>query len=615
MTRTILTFLLTISACFCFGQPVTELPLKTRLDSLAVAEIPQLNEPVDISLTNIPLSELVRAVANHVGLNINIDPSLSMQVNNNYSGVKAKDILYMLCTEYKLNCGIYGNIITLKKQPTNNSFISVEFNKDQGLLSYEVKNQPLENFTNEVTRQSGYNFFLMNGTGPIRLNGFAKDLDPFDALVGLGQSNGFVVSKEKEKIFIIEPLIKSNGRNSQSSMNSRLDNQVKIDDQHMITVSGNNLSCNQLFQTVSTKLKVPFQQLTQLEGQKTLSLDKVDYPTFLNTLVTGTKQTYKMQDGVVFLGNRGQKELKTNRIVKFLYRRVDSLSMMLPKNIFPQVEIKEFSELNSLIISGDADVLDDAEKKLKELDVSVPVVLIDVMIVDVKNSEELETGLEAGIARGDQKIEKGGKINPGIDYTMDASSINNAISSLGLTKLGKVTPNFYVKIKALEKNGVVDVKSTPQLSTLNGHPANLSIGETQYYEEKRNVYQGSLNPQLEALVTFKPVEAQLGVIIEPFVTGNGDVTLTVEVEQSNFTDRFKDDAPPGLISRKFESMIRVKNQEMVLLGGLEELQKERTRSGLPGIAKVPVLSWLFTNRTSKNNKSRLTIFIKPTILY
>lgn len=611
--RCLVTVVFIIIVANSYSQNYESSNLQYQLDSLSQSGIPQLNEPVDISLNNIPLSEFMRILANHTGLNLNVDPNLNISVNNNFSGVKAKDVILMVCDEYNLECSTYGSIITIKKRPQDNQKLDVIFDENKTLVSFEVKNTELDAFARELTKKTGINFFYTRPMAEKIINGFARDLPVMNALEGLAHGNNFVVKNEKDQLFIIEPLLAK--ERESTNFDFILEDRLQVDDQNRISVAGNNLSADLLFKTVTNKLNVPYHQLSSIEAEKTLSLEKVSFDDFLNALVSGTKQTYKYQNGILYVGNRMQQDLKTNKVVKFFYRRVDSLTEVIPKSNFPNLEINEFSEMNSLIITGDADVIEDAVLKIKELDVSVPVVLIDVIIVDVSNTDELQTGIEAGILKDGETLEKGGTLTPGIDYTMDASSVNSVIADLGLTKLGKVTPNFYVKLKALETNGSVDIRSTPQLSTLNGHPATLSIGETQYYEEKRNVYQGSLNPQLEALTTYLPVEAQLGIVIKPFVTGNGDVTLEIEVEQSNFTERFKDDAPPGLISRKFKSMIRVKNQEMVLLGGLEELLKEKSRSGMPGIARIPVLNWFFSKRTNKNNKSRLNIFIKPTILF
>ncbi|WP_163325480.1 type II secretion system protein GspD [Draconibacterium mangrovi] len=613
LKKNLLTILILCFSFMSYCQNTQKEPLELILDSLSNSSIPQLNEKVDLSLNNLPLSEFVRTISNHVGLNITISPSLNIPVNNNFSGVKAKDIILMLCEEYNLNCKIYGNIINLQPVSENSSKCTVKYNNN--LVSYHLENATLKEFTQQLSSLSDYNFFLLNNTESTLLNGFVDSLNIINAIQGLAKSNNLSIKIEPENIILFEPGL-PNGENSFVGNNYQsLDETIAVNEFGQITINGNNMVLNDILQNVVNKLDIPFHQDKPLLGEKKIALKNVSLEILLNSLVSGTQQTYKFQNGVLHLGNRAATEMKTTRIVKFNYRRVDSLIEMLPVNFLPNVELKEFAELNCIMLTGDADLLANAENKLRELDVSVPVVLIDVIIIDVSNTAELETGIEAGLASEDNPVTQGGTINPGIDYTMTASSINNAISKLGLTKLGKVTPEFYIKLKALETNGVIDIRSTPQLSTLNGHAADLSIGETQYYEENRNMYQGSLNPQLETLTTYLPVRAQLGVTIEPFVTGNGDVTLEVQVEQSNFTDRYKEDAPPGIISRTFKSMIRVKNQEMVLLGGLEEIQSEKSHSGLPLVARIPIIKWFFTKTIKRNNKSRLNVFIKPTILY
>jgi type IV pilus assembly protein PilQ len=114
--------------------------------------------------------------------------------------------------------------------------------------------------------------------------------------------------------------------------------------------------------------------------------------------------------------------------------------------------------------------------------------------------------------------------------------------------------------------------------------------------------------------TYKPVEAELKLEIRPLVAGNQEVTLNVLVEQSDFTERIEQNAPPGKVSRKFESIIRVKDQEMILLGGLEEASDSDTRSGVPFLARIPVINWLFSSKSKTKSKSKLNIFIKPIII-
>ena len=75
------------------------------------------------------------------------------------------------------------------------------------------------------------------------------------------------------------------------------------------------------------------------------------------------------------------------------------------------------------------------------------------------------------------------------------------------------------------------------------------------------------------------------------------------------------DAPPGTATRSFKSRIRVDNEDMVLLGGIDRNTREKGSSGLPLIARIPVLKWLFGVSTDNKVDEKLSIFIKPTVIF
>ena len=94
-----------------------------------------------------------------------------------------------------------------------------------------------------------------------------------------------------------------------------------------------------------------------------------------------------------------------------------------------------------------------------------------------------------------------------------------------------------------------------------------------------------------------------------------DVTLTIEAEFSDFISPDVKGAPPGNATRKFISKIRVKNEEMVVVGGLEEVSKSDIGSGVPLLSRIPIIKWLFSSRSKESTDSKLPIFVKPTIVY
>ena len=91
--------------------------------------------------------------------------------------------------------------------------------------------------------------------------------------------------------------------------------------------------------------------------------------------------------------------------------------------------------------------------------------------------------------------------------------------------------------------------------------------------------------------------------------------IEIEVSQSSFTPREFTDSPPGSVTRTFKSMIRMLDGEMILLGGIEKESSQNIGSGTPILSRIPIIKWFFSSKTKSNDKSRLNIFIKPTIIF
>ncbi|WP_298140172.1 type II secretion system protein GspD [Flavobacterium sp.] len=290
---------------------------------------------------------------------------------------------------------------------------------------------------------------------------------------------------------------------------------------------------------------------------------------------------------------------------------------IIPNEIKNGLDIKIDTELNSFIVCGPAENINRFESFIKYIDKEVPVVLIEVMILEVSRSATIETGIKAGI--GDKPVTTTGTVFPSADITYGAQTINNIINhfdGFGSLNIGKVIPNFYLSLKALETNGNLNIRSTPRLSTLNGHRAYLSIGETTYYVVTNQNFYGSQIPQTSEIKNYQPIDAELSLSIKPLVSGDGDITMDIKVIQSSFNGQKVDkDAPPGINSREFTSIIRVKDQDIIVLGGLEEKVKNDSGSGVPFLARIPVIKWLFSSRKREDSKKKLSVLIKPTVIY
>ena len=295
----------------------------------------------------------------------------------------------------------------------------------------------------------------------------------------------------------------------------------------------------------------------------------------------------------------------------------DAILGLIPKSITEGLEISTDVEQNAFLVNGNAQKIEAFKKFLKTIDKPVPVILIEVMIIEVSNSNSVSTGLELGL--GEAPTTDQGNIFPSTEINIGATSINKIIggfNGFGSLNIGKVVPNFYARIQALETNGFLKIRSTPKLSTLNGHQATLSRGERSYYAVTQTNTVGTLNPVITDVKNYFPIDADLSIGIRPLVSGDGNITLNINVLQSDFNGvRIDPEAPPGINSREFTSTIRVKDKDVVILGGIEETSRNNSGSGVPFLARIPLIKYLFSKRTRTASKSKLSVLIKPTIIY
>jgi len=620
-----------------YGQSESK-PIAAKLDSLSDT-IPALEERIDISVSGVPLNEFIRSIANNVSLNVTIEPTLSGTVANNFSDVKVKDVLLFLCREYNLEIVPIGNILSLRKrQPQSNKPKTpvntppdVTYNASQNLLSIDVQNDTLSGVVKRIIDESGENVILAPGLKQQMVSGYIKKM-PFDnVLKRFAFANDLEVEKTKDNFYLItkkqtqKTRAAETNQVSQSSQSNTVQKKLEELDASLnfsvrssdnISIEAFDVPVGDMIRLISDTLSINYVLLSQIQEKTNINVRNITYAEFLTRVLDGTSNTYTKINGIYVIGDDTALSLKTTQVAHLQHRPVNDLAEQIPNELKNTMEIIEFPELNSLFLSGSPIEVEKMEHFLNQIDKVVPVVLIKLIIVDVNKSHTVSTGIDAGLDKN--RANSTQKLSPGVDYEIGTKTIDKIFRKLdgfGWVNLGKVSPDFYLHIKAMEDNGILKIRSTPKLSTLNGHEATLSSGQKKYYKEERSNYIGNLNTSLSSTVTWKEVSADLKVTIKPIVSGDEQITLKVEVVQEEFTPREYEEAPPGSVSRNFKSMIRVKNQEMILLGGLDKIKTQNTGQGFPLLSRIPIIKWLFSSKTRSKDDSRLNIFIQPTIIY
>ncbi|SKC59267.1 type II secretion system protein GspD [Ohtaekwangia koreensis] len=609
--------------------------IKIHLDFLSDSLAPGLNESANFSVAGLSLQIFLRTLAESHDLNIQVDPSINVTLANNFTSVRVKEIIYFLCQEYQLDIRFINSImsfnkyiapkIPLPKQTVKK--LKIQYDPSLRRVSFDLLNDSLRAVVKEITRISDRNVVVSGGAEVENrlVTGYIRDLTLESALDKLAYTNGLRLIKTKDDVFILEanqPAISAVNFNSSSNNNAlsaqRISAQgdILVKDS-LITLDVVNFPILEVINQVSTQLGVDYIMFSEITGNTTAKVKRARYSEMLSFLFQGTNYTFKKREGVYLIGQRNQEGFRVSELIKLDFRTIEGVEKEIPSDMIKEVEIKILKELNSFILTGNKQKIDELVSFIKLIDQPIPNILIEVIVAEAQKSFSLQTGIKAFIS-SDSVPNTSGQIFPGLDLTLSSKSVNSILEKLdtkGIVNLGRVSPNFYTTLQALETNNNIQIRSTPKLSTMNGSKANLTIGESQYYVEQTQNITGGVTPITSTTQRFNKVEANLAITISPVVSGNEHITLDILAEFSNFSAPTVQNAPPGNKTRKFESKIRVKNEEVIILGGLEQLSKTEGGSGVPLLSRIPVLKWFFSSKTKKKEDNRLIVFIKPTLVY
>ena len=635
MKRLIITSVILLFSYIVYGQSRTKEERLSYIEKNLAAlstEMPGLNEKIELSVSDLDIQEFIRAIANANKINIHISPDLRMKINNNFSNVSVASILTFLCKQYDLDISFYNNILSISKWIPEEieapvaapKEINIRYDNINDKISMDIEQDTLARVAKEIAKKTGRNILFGNEIGNSLITFFIENVSVESAIDKLALTNGFIANATDDNcIYLEKPVTTQNNSNSSNNSNSRRRSKNKKNDFNYnikgdkVTLTTEETSINEVIFSISEEMKKNFIIYTPLQGNITTRIEDVTYDEFLNKILNGSKYSAVLNNGIYMIGERQIENIRETRVIQLQHRSIENLYEYIPKEIQKDVSIKEFPELNSMIVSGSRQSIDEIESFLHSVDKVVPVILIEVIMVSSNVYKNVSTGISFG--SGTAPSQSTISINGGISTTLSSTVLNNIISGINswgsFFNLGKVNSSFYLSLSALEDQGVVKVHSTPKLATLNSHEATLVIGETEYYKEVQNTVVGTESPQNIQSYEWKSIDANLSISIKPMYSGDDQITMEVKVSQSGFKQTAGNDAPPGSENKSFSSIMRVRNEEMVLLGGLEEKSSANTGSGIPVLSRIPVLRWFFSNRNKSKNDSQLNIFIRPTILF
>jgi general secretion pathway protein D len=293
------------------------------------------------------------------------------------------------------------------------------------------------------------------------------------------------------------------------------------------------------------------------------------------------------------------------------------------RQFFDLRRIAQLNSQNAIVVRATPDVLTLIGKVIDDIDKAKPEVVIQVEVLEAR-TDRLRTlgvlpGQSASVA-----------INPNATTTTGGSTTTptttnnitfNTLRTLNSSDYSVTLPNFTAT--AILTDSDTKIIQNPEIRSVDGQQATLKIGDripiaTGSFGTGLGVggvgTPGLVNPLVNTQFQYQDVG--VNVTVTPRVHPNHEVSLKAKIEVSSVTGQslIGGISQPIISQRVAEEEIRLKDGEANILGGLIQRTDQKTLNGWPGLARIPIIRYLFSTESVDHAEDEVLIVMIPHIV-
>jgi len=290
--------------------------------------------------------------------------------------------------------------------------------------------------------------------------------------------------------------------------------------------------------------------------------------------------------------------------------------------------VQQLLSQNALIVRGTPDQIALAEKLVEDLDKARPEVIIDIAVMQISKDKSRTLGLNPPTSASVTLQSNIGTAtttpttNPTTGLPTTTSSTNT--NGLNLNSLGNLNAtDFQVTIPSANLSAIMSDSDTkmiqnPQIRSLDNQKASLKIGE------RLPVATGSFQPGIGGVginplvnTQFQYIDVGVNIDVTPHVHSDREVTLKISMEiSSEISQANIGGITQPIIGQKKVDLgeIRLRDGESSLIGGILDDSQTRSLSGIPGLAQIPILKYLFGQTTTDHSSDETVFAITPHVI-
>lgn len=260
---------------------------------------------------------------------------------------------------------------------------------------------------------------------------------------------------------------------------------------------------------------------------------------------------------------------------------------------------------NSIVAYGTTSDLIHIKDLVEKIDVLLAQVQIEVVIAEVTLSDDQVRGIESfGINAGSTE-----------DWQL-VNLTGPSSANLGSAfTIGGTLPEFSMEtvFNTAQRNSRVNVLSAPTIITTHNQEATINVGET------RPIITSTQTSQTDTATTRSTISQEdigIELTVKPLIGSNGVIQMEIEqkVEKVTGTTQIDSNEQPIIGTREAKSFVSIRDREMLIMGGLQEIESTETEGRMFLIGYIPIIGDLLKSDTETRIVRELIIFIRPTIL-
>jgi general secretion pathway protein D len=288
--------------------------------------------------------------------------------------------------------------------------------------------------------------------------------------------------------------------------------------------------------------------------------------------------------------------------------------------------VQQLLSQNALVVRGTPDQVALVEKLVEDLDKARPEVIIDIDVMQISKDRSRTLGLSPPTSA---TVSLQSNLTSTASTTTTTTSTGtptttNSTGGLNLNNLATLNAtNFAVNIGSLNLSTIMSDTDTkliqsPQIRALDNQKASLKIGE------RLPVATGSFQPGIGGVginplvnTQFQYIDVGVNIDVTPHIHSDREVTLKITMEISSEIGQASiGGITQPIIGQKKVDLgeIRLKDGESSLIGGIMDDSQTKSLSGIPGLAQIPILKYLF-GQVNQDKSSDETVFaITPHVI-